>query len=166
MVWRMRVRDLGTELIVDDRPTLDRWIGMFNFAAAGSCAVLAATEYQPGGELRDVVLLLIVPLAAAISGIGLWRALARPTLSLHVDGAHGAVTLTRKSALRRVTQHWPASQVRGFGRAQTAGQDGLPVYRLRLELADGGSLPAAGLWQADGAAVDAVASRANALLGK
>lgn len=162
----MRVGDLGTDLVVDDGPTFDRWIGMFNFAAAGSCTVLAATEYQPGGQLRDVVLLLIVPLAATVAGIGLWRALARQTLSLHVDGAHGAVTLTRKSVLRRITRHWPASQVRGFGRAQMAGRDGLPVYRLRLELADGESLPAGGLWQGDAAMVDAVASRANALLGK
>ena len=162
----MRVRDLGSDLIVDDHPTYDRWIGMFNFAAAGAGAVLAATEYQPGGELRDVVLLLIVPLAATIAGIGLWRALARQSLSLHVDGAGGVVTLTRKSVVRRVRRHWPASEVRCFGRTQTAGRDGLPIYRLRLELADGESLAVTALWQPDAAAIDAVVSRANALLGK
>jgi len=162
----MRVRDSGTDLVVDDRLTFSRWVGAFNFVIASGCAVIAWVYYQPGGELRDVFLILVVPFAVAIAAIGLWRALAQPTVVLHVDGARRVVVLVRRTALHRAADSWPAEQVAGFGRAQRGGQEGMPVYRLRLDLVDGRSLPAAAQWQADPAAVDTLAARANALLGK
>jgi hypothetical protein len=162
----MRVRDSGTDLVVDDRLTFVRWVGAFNFVIAGACAVIAWVHYQPGGELRDVFLILIVPFAIAIAGVGLWRALARPAVILRVDGARRVVTLVRRTAMGRVADSWPAEQVARFGRAQRAGPDGVLVYRLRLDLADGRSLPAAAQWQADPAAVDTLAARANTLLSK
>lgn len=162
----MRVRDSGTDLVVDDHPTLDRWVGVFNLAVASVCVSIAIDHYRPGGDLRDVFLLLIIPFAALIAGLGLWRAVARPDSFLHIDGAQGIVTLVRRTVLRRIAGSWTAAQVTGFARAQRPGRDGEPVYRLRLDLADGTSLPAATLWQADRAAIDAVIARAHALLGK
>lgn len=162
----MRVRDSGTNLVVDDQLTFSRWVGAFNFVIASGCAAIAWVYYQPGGELRDVFLILVVPFAVAIAAIGLWRALAQPAVVLHVDGSGRVVTLIRRTALRRIVDTWPAAQVAGFGRAQRAGHDGVSIHRLRLDLADGRSLPAAAQWQADPAAVDALAARANALLGK
>jgi hypothetical protein len=162
----MRVRDFGTDLVVDDHPTFDRWIGVFNFVVAGSCAAIAVSEYQPGGELRDVVLILIVPFATAAAATGLWRALARPSTFLHIDGAAGSVTLVRRTVFRRFSGRWTADQIVRFARVQRPGRDGDPVYRLRLDLAGGASLPAAVLWQTDPAAIDTVVRRANALLGK
>jgi hypothetical protein len=162
----MRVRDSGSDLVVDDHPTLDRWVGLFNFVIAGFCAAIAIHHYRPAGEFRDVLLLLIAPFAALIAMLGLWRALARPDTFLHVDGAQGVVTLVRRTVLRRVAGQWPAVQVVRFARAQRLGRDGEPVYRLRLDLANGTKLPAATLWQADHAPIDAVIARAHALLGK
>jgi hypothetical protein len=128
--------------------------------------VIALVHYRPGGDLRDVFLLLIAPFAAAVAAIALWRALARPATVLHVDGASGAVTLVRRTVLGREVSHWPAGQVARFARAQRPGQDGEPVYRLRLDLANGESRPVATVWYPDPALVDTVISRANALLGK
>jgi hypothetical protein len=162
----MRVHDSGTDLVVDDRPTLGRWLGVLNFVIASGCAVIAWEHYRPGGELRDVFLILVVPFAIVIAGIGLWRVLAQPAVVLHVDGRRQFVTLTRRTALRRVADSWPADQVVRFARAQRAGHDGMPVHRLRLDLADGRSLPASAQWQADPAAIDTLAARANTLLNK
>jgi hypothetical protein len=97
---------------------------------------------------------------------GLWRALTRPGTSLHVDGTDGVVSLTRWTLLGRRARRWPTAQIKGFARAQRPGGFGAPLYRLRLDLADGEALPAAALWQADPSAIDAIVSRANALLGK
>ncbi|HKU99454.1 MAG TPA: hypothetical protein VJR58_29450 [Vineibacter sp.] len=127
---------------------------------------IAFDYYRPGGEWRDVFLLLIIPFAALIAGLGLWRAVARPDTYLHVDGAQGVVTLVRRTVLRRAAGRWTAAQVTGFARAQRPGRYGEPVFRLRLDLADGTSLPAATLWQAEHAAIDTIINRAHALLGK
>ena len=162
----MRVRDSGTDLVVDDQLTFGRWVGAFNFVIASGCAFIAWDHYRPGGELRDVFLILVVPFAVTLAGIGLWRALAQPAVVLHVDGRRRVVTLTHRTALRRIADSWPADQIVGFTRAQRAAHDGVPLHRLRLDLADGRNLPAAARWQADPAAVDTLAARANALLGK
>jgi len=162
----MHVRDTGIDLVVDDRLTFSRWLGAFNFLIASGCALIAWEHYQPGGELRDVFLILVVPFAIAIAGIGLWRVLGRPAVILHVDGRQRVVTLTRRTALRWSADSWPADQVIRFARAQRAGYDGVPIYRLRLDLADGRSLPATAQWQPDLSAVDTLAARANALLNK
>ncbi|TXL73059.1 hypothetical protein FHP25_22965 [Vineibacter terrae] len=160
------MRDSGTDLVVDDHPTFDRWVGLFNCVIAGACAAIAIDHYRPGGELRDVFLLLIVPFAILIAALGLWRALARPDTFLHVDGAHGVVRLVRRTVLRRTDRRWPAAEVVRFVRAQRPGRDGEPAYRLRIDLADGTTLPASTLWLTDSAAIDGVIARAHALLGK
>jgi hypothetical protein len=162
----MRVQDSGTDLVVDDHPTFDRWIGAFNFVIAGACAVIAAMNYRPGGDFRDIFLLLIAPVAGAVALIGLWRALARASIVLQIDGANGSVTLTRGTVWGRRVSRWPADRVARFARAQRPGHDGEPLYRLRLDLQDGASLAVATFWQPDPDAVDAVVTRANALLGK
>ncbi|MCW5745100.1 MAG: hypothetical protein KIT36_02735 [Alphaproteobacteria bacterium] len=162
----MRTRDLGTDLVVDDNPVFDRWIGGFNFVVAMGCAAIGVIHYNPAGDLRDVFLILIVPFAVVVAGLGLWRAVAQPGTILHVDGVGRTVTLVNRTLLRRITTSWPAAEVARFARAQRPGREGEPVYRLRLDFVDGGSLPAATLWQPDPAGVDAVVQRANALLGK
>jgi hypothetical protein len=162
----MRVSDSGSQLVVDDQSISDRWIGGFNFAIAGACAVIAIVHYHPNGDLRDLFLLLIAPFAAAVALISLWRLFARPGTVLLVDGSSGMVTLVRRTALRRMVYRWASREVAGFTRSQRPGQDGVPVYRLRLDLADGASFAAATLWQADRTLIDDVVARANALLGK
>ncbi|TWT14876.1 hypothetical protein [Reyranella sp. CPCC 100927] len=162
----MRVRDVGTDLMVDDHPTLDRWVGIFNFAIAGFCVYIAYDNYRPGGEWRDMLLLLVMPFAGLIALLGLWRAVARPDTRLHVDGAQGVVSLVRRTVLHRTTSRWTAAEITGFARAQRPGRDGELVYRLRLDLADGTSLPAATLWNPDRIAIDTVIARAHVLLGK
>lgn len=160
----MRVRDSGTDLMVDDQVTFGRWVGAVNFLIAGGCTVIAVVHYQPGGEWRDVFLLLVVPFAAALALAGLWRALAPSATILRVD--REGVTLARRVGLGRVTERWPPAQVARFGRTQRTRHDGAAVYRLNLDLVDGRSLPACALWHADASVVDALASRANALLEK
>jgi hypothetical protein len=162
----MRVRDLGTDLVVDDNPVFDRWIGAFNFVVAIGCAGIGLIHYNPAGDLRDVFLILIVPFAVVVAGLGIWRAVAQPGTILHVDGASRTVTLVQRTLLRRVATSWPAAEVAGFTRVQRPGREGDAVYRLRLDFVGGRSLPATTLWHTDPAAVDAVVLRANALLGK
>lgn len=162
----MHVRDLGTDLTVDDNPILDRWIGVVNFLIASGCAWIGIANYRPGGDLRDVLLILIVPFAITVAGLGLWRAVVQSTTVLHVDGVQRVVTVVRRTALGRVTRRWQADQVAGFSRSERLSRDGGPVFRLSLDLADGASIPVVTLWQPDAATIDTVVSRANALLGK
>jgi hypothetical protein len=162
----MRVRDLGTDLTVDDDPTFDRWFGVFNFAIASACAAVGILNYRPGGDMRDVLLILMVPFAVVIAGFGLWRAVVQPATNLHVDGVRHVVTFVHRTAFRRATVRWSAGEIARFSRAQRPGRDGEPVYRLSLDLADGGSIPVATHWQPESALIDSIAARANALLGK
>lgn len=162
----MHVRDLGTDLTIDDNPILDRWIGVFNFLIAGGCAWIGLTNYNPGGDLRDILLILIVPFAITVAVLGLWRAVVQPATVLHVDGVQQVVTVVRRSALRRITRRWRADQVAGFSRSERLGRDGDKMFRLSLDLVDGASIPVVTLWRPDAATIDAVVGRANALLGK
>jgi type III secretory pathway component EscS len=162
----MRVRDLGTDLMVDDNRTFDRWIGVGNFVIGSSCAALGLWGYQPGGDLRDIFLILMVPFAVAIAGLGVWRAAVQPATKLHIDGVHHVVTLVHRTAFRHAAARWTAGQIARFARRQRPGRDGEPVFRLCLELVDGRSVTLSTQWQPDPTLIDGIIARGNALIGK
>ncbi len=136
----MRLRDDPRRLLIRNTPSR-YWLAGGLLMAAGLLCLAAALGLwgdpaaPPTGPHGKAV-----AFGGVVAAIGAWLCWHAPLSMVVVDHATQILTLTRRSLLRRSTDHYPGATIANVRVTKERDSKGKPVYRVELVLHTGAAV--------------------------